>query len=130
MFTIRGELYSEIKKTKSKFLGFSFCLDSTDQAKERIEKLQQEYKDARHIVFAYRILENNIMKEKFFNDKEPVNSAGKPLLYLLQKKDIVNCLIVVVRYFGGVKLGVGGLIRAYTQAGQKTLEDNLVDYQK
>ncbi len=108
---------SEIIEKKSKFLGFSFYLKEEDKVKEIIAELKKEYKDAQHIVYAYRI--NN--KEKFYNDKEPVQTAGQPILYLLQKKEIDNTLIVIIRYFGGHKLGRGGLIRAYTKTAQEAL---------
>ena len=106
---------------KSKFLGFSFYVKNKEEINKKLKKLKNEFKDAKHIVYAYRI-EDNGLKEKFYNDKEPNNSAGKPLLYLLQKKNIINCLIVVIRYFGGKKLGIGGLIRAYTKAGKNVIK--------
>ncbi|MBT6691368.1 YigZ family protein [Candidatus Parcubacteria bacterium] len=125
MFNIKGEKQSQVEIKKSKFLGFVFCVDSIEAAKSHLDKLKKDYKDARHVVYAYRLEESGVLREKFDNNKEPGGSAGQPLLYLLQKKDIINCLIVVVRYFGGTKLGVGGLMRAYTKAGQGTLLDNL-----
>lgn len=130
MQKIKQSLISEIKIKKSRFLGFAFLIEQEEDIKKILLDLNKQYKDARHIVYAYRLLDNNVLREKFDNNKEPVNSAGKPLLYLLQKKDVVNCLLVVVRYFGGTKLGVGGLVRAYTKAGQIVLEDNLVKHGK
>ena len=128
MQKIKQSLISEIKIKKSRFLGFAFLIEQEEDIKKILLDLNKQYKDARHIVYAYRLLDNNVLREKFDNNKEPVNSAGKPLLYLLQKKDVVNCLLVVVRYFGGTKLGVGGLVRAYTKAGQIVLEDNLTKH--
>ncbi len=121
MITFIREQQSEIKEKKSKFLGFSFFVKSKAEVKEKVEKLKKEYKDAQHIVYAYRI-ENHNIKEKFYNGKEPINSAGKPLLYLLQKKSLVNCLIVVIRYWGGIKLGRGALIRVYTKAAKDVIK--------
>jgi len=106
-------------------LGFNFYIESKEDIDKQLDILKAEFKDASHLVYAYRLKEQGVLKEKFFNDKEPANSAGQPLLYLLQKKEILNCLLVVVRYFGGVKLGVGGLIRAYTQVAQEVLVNNL-----
>ena len=117
---------SEIVVKKSKFLSFCFWLSSEDAVKAKISELKKEYHSANHLVYAYRLKEKGILKEKFINDKEPAASAGAPLLYLLQKKELENCLLVVVRYFGGTKLGVGGLIRAYTQAGQGAIANNLI----
>lgn len=128
MKQIKQSLTSEIIIKKSKFLGFAFLISQESDIKKILSDLNKQHKNARHIVYAYRYLDNNTLKEKFDNNKEPVNSAGKPLLYLLQKKDVVNCLLVVIRYFGGTKLGVGGLVRAYTQAGQLTLENNLIQH--
>lgn len=111
-------IFSEVIVKKSKFLGFAFYISKEKDIKDILNNLKKEYKKAKHIVYAYRL--GN--KEKAYNDKEPVNSAGKPLLYLLQKKDLNNHLLVVIRYFGGIKLGVGGLIRAYTHIGKESLE--------
>lgn len=110
----------EIKK--SKFFGFCFAVSSREQVKNILAEIKKDYSDASHIVYAYRLEEGGVMYEKFDNDKEPSGSAGQPLLYLLQKKELKNKLLVVVRYFGGTKLGVGGLVRAYTQAGQEALD--------
>ena len=128
MFEIKEGKQSRVEIKKSKFLGFSFCVASIEDVKGVLQKLKQDYKDARHLVYAYRLEDDGVLREKFDNDKEPGGSAGQPLLYLLQKKEVANCLLVVVRYFGGIKLGVGGLMRAYTQAGQETLVDNLKKY--
>jgi len=113
----------EIKK--SKFFSLFFITNTLAQAEKILADLQAEYSDASHLVFAWRIEDGKQLREKFYNDKEPSGSGGQPLLYLLQKKEIINGLLVVVRYFGGTKLGIGGLIRAYTQAGQIALANFL-----
>lgn len=107
---------------KSKFLGFIFFIKNLAEIKNILSDLQKEYHDARHIVYAYRLTENGILKEKFFNAKEPQGVAGLPLLSLLQKKEKNNCLLVVVRYFGGTKLGKGPLVRAYLECGKQALK--------
>ncbi len=127
MQKIRENKESQITIKRSKFLGFCFLVESVGQVKEILETFEGKYKGARHTVYAYRLQEDGVPKERFDNDGEPNGSAGPPLLSLLQKKDIMNGLLVVVRYYGGVNLGVGGLIRAYTGAAQETLEDNLYD---
>jgi uncharacterized YigZ family protein len=114
---------SKIEVKKSKFLGFCFVLNSEEEVKEKIASLKKEYKDARHLVWAYRLNENGVSKERYTEDKEPAGSAGSAILFLLQKKEAVNCLLVVIRYFGGVKLGVGGLARAYTESAKLALEN-------
>ena len=110
---------------KSRFLGFCFYVESKEQINNFLESFEGEYKGAAHIIYAYRFKEEGVLREKYDNDTEPTGSAGPPLLSLLQKKQVMNCLLVVVRYFGGTLLGTGGLVRAYTQAGQQTLEENL-----
>jgi uncharacterized YigZ family protein len=130
MLIIKQNLESEIKAKKSRFLGFAFLIKQETDIKKILLDINKEYKSAKHVVYAYRFLDKGVLKEKFDNNKEPVNSAGKPLLYLLQKKEVINCMLVVIRYFGGIKLGVGGLVRAYTKAGQAVLEDNLVEHGK
>lgn len=125
MTTVKNNSEFKIDIKRSKFLGFAFYVESIEDVKNILETFEGKHKGSAHTVYAYRLQEEGVLKEKFDNDKEPVGSAGQPILYLLQKKDVLNCLIVVVRYFGGIKLGTGGLVRAYTQAAQGTLEDNL-----
>jgi len=125
MNKIIREKQSQISIKRSKFLGFAFYVDSTKKVSDILESFEGKYKGAAHTVYAYRLREDGVLREKFDNDKEPNGSAGQPILYFLQKKEIMNCLIVVVRYFGGTLLGTGGLVRAYTAAAQGTLEDNI-----
>lgn len=116
---INQEFILTIKK--SKFLAFSFQVNSEAEANEFLAGLKKQHNKARHIVYAYRVLVSGQVKEKVHNDGEPSKSAAWPLYNLLKKQEIVNCLLVVVRYYGGIKLGVGGLVRAYTAAGQSVL---------
>jgi len=125
MNQIIGKKESQVTVKRSKFLGFAFYVDSIKQVEEVLEGFEGKYKGSVHTVYAYRLSDGGVLKEKFDNDREPVGSAGPPILYLLQKKDVMNCLVVVVRYFGGTLLGTGGLVRAYTSAAQGTLEDNI-----
>lgn len=125
MSTLQSLPNSQIEVKKSKFLGFLFVVHSELEVKEKIAILKKEYKDARHFVWAYRLQEAGILKEKYTEDKEPAGSAGSAILFLLKKKEVNNCLIVVVRYFGGTKLGVGGLARAYTESAKQSLEKSI-----
>jgi len=125
MLTIQQDKIIEYTVGKSKFIGFACFVSSREEIDQRLVLLKKEFSDASHIVYAYRVNDKGQIKEKFFNSKEPSGSAGKPLLYLLQKKELMNSMLVVVRYFGGKKLGVGGLVRAYTQSAQLALEDNI-----
>ncbi len=118
-------LPSKLEVKKSKFLAFSFFVSTETELKAIISQIKAEYSDARHFVWAYRLEEAGILKEKYTEDKEPAGSAGSAILFLLKKKEVNNCLIVVVRYFGGVKLGVGGLARAYTESAKQSLEKSI-----
>lgn len=113
----------KLEVKKSKFLAFSFFVSREAEVKKCIANIKAEYSDARHFVWAYRLQEVGVLKEKYTEDKEPAGSAGSAILFLLKKKEVNNCLIVVVRYFGGVKLGVGGLARAYTASAKQALEN-------
>ncbi len=110
MNLIKESLY-EIKK--SKFYAYNYSVDSVDEINEILDTLRKEHKKARHIVYAYKI--DGV--EKKFDDGEPSGTAGMPLYNIINKKNLNHTLIVVVRYFGGIKLGAGGLLRAYNQAG-------------
>ncbi|WP_323843642.1 YigZ family protein [Moraxella sp. Pampa] len=114
----------EIKK--SQFLAFAYPIDSKDQVMFHVEQLKSAYPDARHHCTAYIIGDpNNTTSAGFDDDGEPNGTAGRPILNVLQHKSIGNVLVVVVRYFGGIKLGAGGLTRAYATATQMVV-DNMV----
>ena len=119
--------YTEIIK-KSKFLTFLHPITTQEQAKTLLEKYKKEYSDATHICYAYILDENTF---KYYDDGEPTSSAGIPIYQALKNNNIIYTLAVVIRYFGGTKLGVGGLTRAYS-SGVLTLatSENLVDYKK
>lgn len=110
-----NEVTIEIKK--SKFIGLYYEINSIDEAKEIIETLKKEHKKARHIPYAYKV--NNTAKKS--DDKEPSNTAGLPIYNIIERKNLDNCLVAVVRYFGGIKLGAGGLLRAYSDAANKAV---------
>lgn len=111
--------YTLINK-KSKFIAYYYHVDSLLEIENILKKLKKEHKKARHLPYAYKI-DNNIKKS---DDKEPSNTAGSPILNIIEKKNLNNVLIVIVRYFGGIKLGAGGLIRSYgTCANMVTEKD-------
>ncbi len=103
---------SEIIINKSRFLGFATYIENAEQAENFIKNLRTEHKEARHVCFAYRLKNTS----KASDDGEPSGTAGKPILQVLEKQNLFNLVVVVVRYFGGIKLGAGGLLRAYTGA--------------
>ena len=109
------------KDRKSKFIGYAIPVASVDDVKPEVEKLKKAHHSARHWCYAYRIGVEKI-NERANDDGEPSNSAGQPILNQIKAKDLTNVLVVVVRYFGGVKLGVGGLMNAYKTAAQLVLE--------
>lgn len=109
------------KEKGSKFLGYAFPITSEDEAKEHIDALRKEHHSARHWCYAWQI-GKNYESYRANDDGEPSNSAGMPIYGQIQSFDVTNILIVVVRYFGGTKLGVGGLIQAYKAAAQMAME--------
>jgi uncharacterized YigZ family protein len=109
------------KEKNSKFLGYAYPIQSEEEVKEIINQLKKEHFSARHWCYAYQIGTENI-QYRVNDDGEPNNSAGMPIYGQIQSFDVTNVLVVVVRYFGGVKLGVGGLISSYKTSAQLTLE--------
>ena len=120
--TIQEErLEAEIVEKKSKFIGTLFYVESEEQAQEIIKNTKKQYFDARHNCFAYRIMTENGVVERFSDDGEPSGTAGGPMLNILSKSNLCNILIIVTRYFGGILLGTGGLVRAYSDATSKVI---------
>lgn len=116
---IEKEIVQQIEVMKSKFIAYLIPLNNEDDFKPLLANLRKEHKKARHIVYAYRVG----MKSKSCDDGEPKGSAGHPLLELLYKKDLTNVALLVVRYFGGTKLGAGRLLRTYLQAGINVVDN-------
>ncbi len=118
MYLISNDIENEIVIKKSRFIGKLIYIDDINKVNDIIEELKAKHKKANHIAYAYII---NGM-EKAFDDKEPSGTAGKPILNVLHKKDVTNVLAVVIRYFGGIKLGAGGLTRAYSKSISETFK--------
>lgn len=115
------------KEKNSKFIGYAYPITSENEVKTHIENLKAIHFSARHWCYAYQIGTETI-RFRANDDGEPSNSAGMPIYGQIQSFEITNILIVVVRYFGGVKLGVGGLISAYKTTAQLTLEEaNIIE---
>lgn len=110
-----------IKEKNSKFIGYAFPIQNEEDAKKHIEILKKEHFSARHWCYAYQIGTEQT-RFRANDDGEPNNSAGMPIYGQIQSFEVTNILVVVVRYFGGIKLGVGGLISAYKTCAQLTLE--------
>lgn len=118
--TIDGPVRGDYREKGSKFLAFAYPVENEQQVKSHLEALKKEYFDARHHCFAY-VLGADKKKFRAFDDGEPNHSAGDPILGQIRSKDLTNILLIVVRYFGGIKLGVGGLIGAYKAAAEDAL---------
>ncbi len=115
----QGEgIYTE---KRSKFLAFAIPVTTVEQVKEIVEAYQKRYYDARHVCYAYRLGERG-EQERANDNGEPSGTAGKPILGQIHSKELTNVLVIVVRYFGGVKLGTSGLIVAYRLAAAEALE--------
>jgi len=115
------------KDKNSKFFGYAFPVKSEDDVKFHLEALKKQHHSARHWCYAYQIgTQENQLQFRANDDGEPNNSAGMPIYGQIQSFEVTNVLIVVVRYFGGVKLGVGGLITAYKTSAQMALEHSKI----
>lgn len=110
------------KDKGSKFLGYAFPVYQEQEIKDIVAQLKKQHHSARHHCFAWRLGNNNVFF-RINDDGEPSGSAGRPILGQIQSNGVTNILIVVVRYFGGTLLGVSGLINAYKQAAQASLEN-------
>jgi uncharacterized YigZ family protein len=127
LFFIDNIYNSEIEVKKSKFLSF---LLPYSKFKDTLSTLQKDHPKATHIVWAYRYLnEYNQVVENSTDDGEPKGVAGKPTLKVLQGKEIINSAIITVRYFGGTKLGMGGMVRGYSDSANEVLKNiELLEY--
>ena len=118
MYSIKENIENTIEIKKSKFITKLYKVNNINEVNEILKEINEKYSDATHICYAY-ILENT---EKCSDDGEPSGTAGLPILNILKKKNLVNVLAVVIRYFGGIKLGAGGLVRAYSGCVNDTLK--------
>lgn len=115
------------KEKGSKFLAFAYPVSSEEEIKAYQQKLKKEYYDARHHVFAWRLgIDENTFRAS--DDGEPANSSGPPVLGQIRSFELSDILIIVVRYFGGTKLGIPGLINAYKSAAKEAIENNAFIY--
>ena len=123
-YTLNAPCTATLEIKKSHFLGFGFAIDSRDQLMFHVEQLRNQYPDARHVCYGYIIGDpHNTTSAGFDDDGEPSGTAGKPILNVLQHKAIGHCAVIVVRYFGGIKLGAGGLTRAYSASAQAVVDN-------
>lgn len=116
-----NKVQAEIVEKKSKFIANLFYIETVEEAEEKVKEIKKKYYDARHNCFAYSIFTKEGIVNRFSDDGEPSGTAGAPMLNILTSKNLSNVLVVVTRYFGGILLGTGGLVRAYTGAMQEAL---------
>ena len=118
--TIRGTATGEYEEKKSRFIAQLSFADSEEKAVAFLEQVRAANRTARHNVYAYRLREGN--RERYSDDGEPQGTAGQPMLNVFQREEVTNVCCVVTRYFGGILLGAGGLIRAYAQGSKAALD--------
>lgn len=119
--TVSKKAHQEFVVNKSRFIGYAAPCSTEAEALSFIQLLRDEYRDATHHCYAY-IIGRNSGVMRYSDDGEPGGTAGMPMMDVLRKAHVVNCCVVVVRYFGGTLLGTGGLVRAYTQGCKEALE--------
>lgn len=120
--TILNDETAEIVEKKSKFIANLIHVESIEEAESKIKEIKRKYHDARHNCVAYRVSEGGQIVEKSSDDGEPSGTAGGPMLNILQKNNLCNLVVIVTRYFGGILLGTGGLVKAYSEATQQAIE--------
>lgn len=123
--TIKENIQEEIIEKKSKFIANLFYVKDNEEAEKIIKETKKKYFDARHNCIAYRVIKDGNVFEKTSDDGEPSGTAGAPMLNILQKNNLINVLIIVTRYFGGILLGTGGLVRAYSNSTLKVIENSI-----
>lgn len=122
MHCVKSKLTIEDTIKKSRFIGVIVPCASENEALLNLKQLQAEHPNANHIAFAYRIKTGHGLVCRFYDAGEPAGTAGKPIFQHLEGKQLINLLIAVIRYFGGVKLGAGGLTRAYGNSAKSAIE--------
>ena len=119
-YTVLNSVGAEIIEKKSRFICGVFHVESVEEAESVLSEVRRNYHDARHNCFAYRIADGDISRAS--DDGEPSGTAGMPMLNILIGRNVSNVLVVVTRYFGGILLGTGGLVRAYSLATTEALD--------
>jgi uncharacterized YigZ family protein len=123
MKTISREAESAIEIKRSRFIGRSFKCATPEEALAAVKRVRETWRDATHHCWAYRVGTTG-EQARYDNSGEPQGTAGPPILDVLKHNDLTNTLVVVTRYYGGTKLGAGGLVRAYSEAAKKAIEDS------
>ncbi|MBE6834656.1 MAG: YigZ family protein [Ruminococcaceae bacterium] len=119
-FTVEKETNAEYEIKRSRFIGYIKPVKTKEEAESFVASIKQKHYDARHNVFAYKIRQDNF--KRYSDDGEPQGTAGVPVLDVIEKNDLTDVCIVVTRYFGGILLGGGGLVRAYSHTASLAVE--------
>ncbi len=125
--TVRKKRSNEINVKGSRFIAYIFPVSSRDEIEEHLKGLKSKFHDATHHCYAYILDDGRCCRTRYNDDGEPSGTAGKPILTVLEGNKLTNVFCVVVRYFGGTKLGVGGLSRAYSDAAREVLEKAVIE---
>ena len=128
--TIKKDEIAEIEEKRSKFIANIFYVENVEEVENIIKQTKKKYYDARHNCYAYRVIEDGNIIDRSSDDGEPSGTAGAPMLNILKKENLCNVLVVVTRYFGGILLGTGGLVRAYSQSTQNVIEKSNIIVKK
>ncbi|WP_032121892.1 YigZ family protein [Clostridium amazonitimonense] len=120
--TVKQEAMDEFEERKSLFIGYTKRVETEDDAKAFINVIKSKHKDATHNVYAY-IVGQNLEIQRYSDDGEPQGTAGIPILEVIKKSGVTDCVVVVTRYFGGILLGAGGLVRAYTKGASMAIKE-------
>ncbi|MBE5821279.1 MAG: YigZ family protein [Clostridiales bacterium] len=126
-YSILENCEHELTEKKSRFIANLIHVETESEAKEKIIEISKKHFNSKHNVFAYRILVDGNIIDKYSDNGEPSGTAGKPILDMMKQKELCNVLIVVTRYFGGILLGTGGLVRAYTGSAKLCIDNSKVE---
>lgn len=124
MKIVKKNIETNIVEKKSKFIANVFYVENIEEAEEKIKMIKKKYYDAKHNCYAYRIIDDSNIIEKSSDDGEPSGTAGMPMLDILKGNEICNIIVIVTRYFGGILLGTGGLVRAYSEVTNKAIKSS------
>ncbi|ADO83202.1 IMPACT family protein [Ilyobacter polytropus] len=129
MQTVEKECYIEFEEKRSKFIGYIKPVSSKEEAENFIDNIKGKHPDATHNCSAYKVTENGQEYYKVDDDGEPGGTAGKPIGEIMNLLDVDNLVVVVTRYFGGIKLGAGGLVRNYAKAAKLAVQESgVIEY--
>lgn len=129
-YFLKKNLNKSLEIKRSKFISYSFYVSDIKNLNDYLNTIREKHPDAKHLCFAYSFKDCHLLYEKYHDDNEPKGTAGLPILTLIHNLNISNILIVVVRYFGGVKLGASNLLRAYVNSAKLVIENNLKPVKK